>query len=170
MNVRFAGELLDHAAAVAYAQQCRAAGKRLVVTNGCFDLLHAGHVAYLAAARALGDALLIGLNSDASTRALKGPNRPLASEQDRAKVLLALRVVDAVVIFNESTADRLLADLRPAIYVKGGDYALSGAAAGKPLPEEPTVRSYGGEIRLLPYLDGRSTTALIERIGRAKTD
>ena len=85
-----------------------------MVTNGCFDLLHAGHVAYLAAARALGDALLVGLNSDASTRALKGPNRPLASEQDRAMVLLALRVVDAVVIFNEPTADRLLAEGPPS--------------------------------------------------------
>jgi rfaE bifunctional protein nucleotidyltransferase chain/domain len=170
MNVRFAGEQLDHAAAMAYAQRYRTAGKRLVVTNGCFDLLHAGHVAYLAAARALGDALLVGLNSDASMRALKGPNRPLAPEQDRATVLLALRVVDAVVIFDEPTADRLLADLRPALYVKGGDYALSSTATGKLLPEEPTVRSYGGEIRLLPYLDGRSTTALIERIRRANID
>ena len=137
---------------------------RLVVTNGCFDLLHAGHVAFLAEARALGDALLVGLNSDSSTRALKGPNRPLVSEQDRAAVLLGLRMVDAVVIFDEATAGPLLAELRPAVYAKGGDYALAGTAVGVPLPEEQVVRSFGGEIQLLPYLAGRSTTALIERI------
>ncbi|MGH2346971.1 MAG: adenylyltransferase/cytidyltransferase family protein [Chloroflexota bacterium] len=169
MSAESAGDLLDRAAAIAYARRCRAAGKRLVVTNGCFDLLHAGHVGYLTAARALGDALLVGLNSDASTRALKGPDRPLTPERDRAMVLLALRAVDAVVIFDELTANRLLADLRPEIYVKGGDYVPAGAEAGKPLPEEPTVRAYGGEIHLLPYLAGRSSTDLIKRIRGART-
>jgi rfaE bifunctional protein nucleotidyltransferase chain/domain len=160
------GGLLDRTAATAFAHGCRADGKRLVVTNGCFDLLHAGHVSFLAEARTLGDALLVGLNSDLSTRALKGPERPLAPEHDRATVLLALRSVDAVVIFDETTAGLLLAELQPSVYAKGGDYALAGSSTGTPLPEEPVVRSFGGEIHLLPYLPGRSTTALIERIRR----
>lgn len=157
-------DLLDRSAASAFAHRLRAEGKRLVVTNGCFDLLHAGHVSFLSEARALGDALLVGLNSDASMRALKGPERPLTPELDRAAVLLALRSIDAVVIFGESTAGPLLAELRPAIYAKGGDYSLAGSANGTPLPEEAVVRSFGGAIHLLPYLPGRSTTALIERI------
>lgn len=159
-----AGTLLTRERAIAYAAQLREAGKRLVVTNGVFDLLHAGHVTYLAQARALGDALLVGLNSDAGTRALKGPGRPLMGQDDRAAVLLALRMVDAVLIFDEPTAGPLLAALRPPIYVKGGDYTLAGAGAGTPLPEEPVVRGYGGEIRLIPYREGRSTSALIARI------
>jgi rfaE bifunctional protein nucleotidyltransferase chain/domain len=158
------GSLLDHADAVRTAADCRASGLRLVFTNGVFDLIHAGHVAYLSAARSLGDILLVGLNSDASVRALKGPERPIVPEEDRAAVLLALRAVDAVVIFSEPTASRILADVRPAIYVKGGDYALSGSASGTPLPEEPVVRAYGGEVHLIPYLTGRSTTDLIRRI------
>ena len=157
---------LDRPAAAAFARRCRTEGRKLVVTNGCFDLLHAGHVSFLAEARALGDALLVGLNSDASTRALKGSERPLAQELDRAAVLLALRSVDAVVIFSEATAGPLLAELRPAIYAKGGDYSLAGSPTGTLLPEEDVVRSFGGEIHILPYLPGRSTTALIERIRR----
>lgn len=157
--------LLDLEAAAAWAASLRAAGLRLVVTNGVFDLLHAGHVAYLAAARALGDALLVGLNSDACARALKGPERPLVPQEDRALVLLALRSVDAVVIFDERTAGPLLAALQPPLYVKGGDYALGGIEqGGTPLPEEPVVRGYGGEIRLIPYLPGRSTSRLVEKI------
>ncbi len=158
------GRLWDRAEAAAFARLYAAEGKRLVVTNGCFDLLHAGHVSFLSEARALGDALVVGLNSDASTRTLKGPERPLAPELDRAAVLLALRSVDAVVIFDEPTAGPLLTELRPAIYAKGGDYSLAGSLTGTPLPEEVVVRSFGGAIHLLPYLPGRSTTALIERI------
>lgn len=165
MNAQLSGLLLDRAGAVRFAADLRAAGRRLVVTNGVFDLLHAGHVAYLAAARALGDALLVGLNSDAGTRALKGPARPIVAERDRARVLLALRAVDAVVIFDEPTAGPLLEALRPPIYVKGGDYALAGSGgAGSQLPEEPIIRAYGGAIHLIPYLDGQSTSALIARI------
>jgi rfaE bifunctional protein nucleotidyltransferase chain/domain len=162
----WAGLLLGRAEAVQYAADLRAAGKRLVVTNGVFDLLHLGHVQYLAVARDLGDALLVGLNSDACTRALKGPGRPLEGERDRAAVLLALRAVDAVTIFDEPTAGPLLDALRPPIYVKGGDYALSDAGSGQGtrLPEEPTVRAYGGIIHLIPYLDGYSTSALLARI------
>jgi rfaE bifunctional protein nucleotidyltransferase chain/domain len=156
--------LLDREGSRHYALALREAGQTLVFTNGCFDLLHAGHVQYLAAARALGDALLVGLNSDASSRLLKGPSRPLMRQEDRAAVLLALRSVDAVVIFDEPTASSLLELVRPALYVKGGDYSLAGTPGGAPLPEEPVVRAYGGQIRLLPYLEGRSTSALIARI------
>ncbi len=116
---------------------CDRVDRRLVFTNGMFDLLHAGHIAYLAAARDLGDVLLVGLNSDQSTRLLKGPGRPLVPETDRAVVLLALRAVDGVVVFDEPTAGALIRALRPDIYVKGGDYSLSGSGAGTPLPEEP---------------------------------
>lgn len=164
MSNELSGRLLDRAEAARFAAQCRAEGRRLVVTNGCFDLLHAGHVAYLSAARSLGDALLVGLNADATVTALKGPGRPLAPEADRAAVLLALRAVDAVVIFAEPTAGPLLAELKAPIYAKGGDYALAGSSQGSALPEEPVVRSYGGKIHLLPYQEGRSTSALIERI------
>lgn len=156
--------LLDRAAAQQYARRLQAHGKRLVVTNGCFDLLHAGHVQYLEAARALGDALLVGLNSDAGTRALKGPARPIVPELDRATVLLALRSVDAVVLFDEPTAGPLLQELTPPIYVKGGDYTTAGSGLQKALPEEPVVNGYGGRIVLLPYLPGRSTSQLVERI------
>lgn len=166
MRHQTSGVLLSRSQAIDFAIFCRAQGLKLVVTNGCFDLLHAGHVAYLAAARALGDALLVGLNADAAVRALKGPGRPLTSEADRAAVLLALRAVDAVVIFEEPTAGPLLEELQPPIYAKGGDYSAGGDGTGTPLPEEPVVHGYGGTIHLLPYLDGCSTSALIERIRR----
>ena len=105
----------------AYAAALRAAGARVVFTNGCFDILHAGHVRYLTAARAQGDVLILGLNSDASVRRLKGPSRPINNELDRAEVVGALAAVDAVVIFGEDTAETLIAKVRPAVYVKGGD-------------------------------------------------
>jgi rfaE bifunctional protein nucleotidyltransferase chain/domain len=136
----------------------RAGGGRLVLTNGCFDLLHVGHVRYLQAARELGELLIVGLNSDASTRALKGPERPLVPAAERAEVLAALACVDAIVIFDEPTAETLVAALRPEIYVKGSDYAEAD------LPEARIVRRYGGEVRLLPAITGISTTALIARI------
>src|SRR6266511_703833 len=132
------------------ARELRAAGKKLVVTNGCFDLLHVGHVRYLQAARRLGDFLVVGINSDASVRALKGPERPLVPEHERAEVLAALACVDAVVIFAEPTAERLVAVLRPDTYVKGDDYTEAG------LPEARVVRAYGGEVRLLPTVPGAS--------------
>jgi D-beta-D-heptose 7-phosphate kinase/D-beta-D-heptose 1-phosphate adenosyltransferase len=135
-----------------------AAGKTLVFTNGIFDLLHAGHVATLEAARALGDALYVGLNSDASARRLKGAARPLTPEEDRARVLAALACVDAVIPFDEDTAERLVAALRPEVYVKGGDYAKD-----EP-PEARVVAAYGGRVVIVPTLPGRSTTALIQAI------
>jgi D-beta-D-heptose 7-phosphate kinase/D-beta-D-heptose 1-phosphate adenosyltransferase len=157
-------QLLDLAGAKRVVADCRARGLRLVFTNGVFDLIHAGHVSYLTDARALGDFLLVGLNSDTSVRVLKGLERPIVFEEDRAAVLLGLRAVDAVVIFDEPTASEIILDLRPAIYAKGGDYTLAGTGSGTPLPEEASVRSYGGEIRLIPYLPQRSTTDLLRRI------
>ena len=133
-------------------------GRATVFTNGCFDLLHPGHVAYLEAARLLGDALIVAVNTDRSVRALKGPKRPLTPEQDRARVLAALACVDFVTLFDDATAERLLRVLQPDIYVKGGDYAQT-----EPV-EAATVRAYGGSVRILPYTSGYSTTTLIQRI------
>ena len=132
----------------------------LVFTNGCFDILHAGHVRYLAAARALGDVLILGLNSDASVRRLKGETRPVNTEADRAEVVDALKSVDAVVIFGEDTAEELIAKVRPAVYAKGGDYTR------ETLPEARIVERYGGEVAFIPLVAGKSTTSIIERAGR----
>lgn len=143
----------------------RAQGLCVVLTNGVFDLLHMGHVAYLQAARALGDVLVVGVNSDASTRANKGPTRPLVPAPERAALLAALRCVDYVTIFEQRTAEALVAALEPEVYVKGGDYRLDDASAkGAPLPEARVLRGYGGRVELIPYIAGRSTTELIEKI------
>lgn len=141
-------------------------GVRLVLTNGVFDLIHAGHVGYLERARALGDLLVVALNSDASTRALKGPLRPIVPQADRAAVLGALRCVDHVTVFEEATAEVVVAAVRPDVYVKGGDYASGGGEAPDlaRLPEARIVAGYGGEVRLLPYAEGRSTSEIIRRI------
>ncbi len=136
----------------------------MVFTNGCFDLLHPGHVSYLRAARSLGDALVVGLNSDASIGRLKGLSRPIVPERDRATVLAALQSVDAVVLFGEDTPVRLMRELKPATYVKGGDYRV------EDLPEAEVAAEIGTEVKILPFEPGYSTTALIERIrsvGRA---
>ncbi len=141
-------------------ESVRARGGRVVATGGCFDLLHAGHVASLQAARRLGECLVVCLNSDASARRLKGPGRPVVAEEDRAAVLAALECVDAVVIFDEPTPEAVLSRLRPDIFAKGGDYAVAD------LPEAALLRSWGGEVMLLPYLEGRSTTRLLEEVNR----
>ncbi len=127
----------------------------LVFTNGVFDVLHRGHVEYLEAARALGDRLVVGLNSDASVRRLKGPARPVNPQEDRAVVLGGLAAVDAVVVFEEDTPVAALRRVQPDIWAKGGDYALTD------LPEAGVLAEWGGHAVVLPYLDGRSTTALI---------
>ena len=142
--------------------QVRAAGKRLVVTNGCFDILHAGHVTYLAAARSLGDVLLVGLNSDASVRQLKGAGRPVNPEQDRATVLAALAAVDGVCLFEEVDALRLLAEVKPDIYAKGGDYTIDTINQ----PERRLVEAAGGRVVILPGVPGRSTTGVLEKIAK----
>ena len=144
--------------ALAWRKKLRDAGKRVVFTNGCFDVLHAGHVEYLAWARAQGDALIVGLNSDDSVRRIKGPNRPIVSFADRARVLTALRSVDAVVEFGEKTPEALLDKLRPDVHVKSSQYRE------EELPERDVVLRHGGEIKLAPHVQGASTTGLIARI------
>ena len=138
----------------------REAGQRVVFTNGCFDILHAGHVRYLEAARALGDCLVLGLNTDASVRRLKGETRPVNTELDRAAVVGALVAVDYVVLFDEPTAELLIEKVRPAVYAKGGDYTR------ETLPEAKIVEKYGGEVHFIDLVPGRSTTKIIEKIGR----
>src|SRR5437764_420830 len=142
------------------SENLRAAGKKLVATNGCFDLLHVGHVRYLRAARALGDFLAVGLNSDRSVRELKGSGRPVMTESDRAEVLAALGCVDLVTIFPEMRATRFLASTRPAIYVKGGDYSFETLNE----EERAALKQIGAEIRLIPFEAGYSTSRLIEEI------
>ncbi|MCG8515993.1 MAG: D-glycero-beta-D-manno-heptose 1-phosphate adenylyltransferase [Halanaerobiales bacterium] len=141
-------------------QRERKTGKKIVFTNGCFDILHVGHVHYLTAAKKRGDILVIGLNSDRSVKGLKGDKRPLIDETARAEVLSSLEVVDYISIFNESTANQIIADLQPDIYVKGGDYQIGN------LPEVSTVASYGGEVQLIPVVTGASTTNIIKEILR----
>jgi D-glycero-beta-D-manno-heptose 1-phosphate adenylyltransferase len=140
----------------------RAGGKRLVVTNGCFDLLHLGHITYLETARCHGDALLVGVNSDEAVRQLKGPERPVNQEYDRAAVLAALESVDGVCVFAEPTATRFLAAAQPDVYVKGGDYTLDTLNQD----ERRTVEQAGGGIVIVPFVAGRSTTALLKKISR----
>ncbi|MCC7353520.1 MAG: adenylyltransferase/cytidyltransferase family protein [Anaerolineae bacterium] len=156
------GRVLSWEAARAWREELRAAGRRLAFTNGHFDLLHVGHLDYLEAARALGNALCVGLNGDASTRALKGPSRPFVPQEERARLLAALACVDAVVVFDSPTAEALVAALEPDVYVKGGDWNL----ATRIPPEATVAQSYGAEVRFLPYLPEHSTTALVERIVR----
>jgi D-beta-D-heptose 7-phosphate kinase/D-beta-D-heptose 1-phosphate adenosyltransferase len=144
----------------------QANGERGVFTNGCFDLLHLGHVRYLQDARALGDFLVLGLNGDESVAFLKGAGRPLVPAVERAEILAALTCVDYVTIFPEKTANAIVELLRPAIYVKGGDWHATPGNDPNPkrLPEAPSVLAYGGTVRLIPYLPGHSTTELIAAI------
>ncbi len=153
--------LLTLDSAIAFCTSLRQAGQRLVLTNGVFDLLHLGHVDYLEKARALGDALIVGVNSDNSARQLKGEGRPFVPAAERAGLIAALRCVEAAVIFEELTADALVLALQPHIYVKGGDYA------SKPIPEATTAHSLGAEIRLIEYLPNHSTTELLAKIRAA---
>src|SRR5216684_7685711 len=138
----------------------RAQGKRLVLANGCFDLLHLGHVRYLQAARALGDALVVGLNGDRSVRQLKGPGRPINDEKTRAEMLAALECVDLVTIFSEMRATHFLEMAAPAIYAKGGDYSSETLNA----EERAILQKLGAEIRIVPLEEGYSTSGLLERL------
>jgi rfaE bifunctional protein nucleotidyltransferase chain/domain len=161
-RVNFREKLIPLTALAAWRAEVRASGKRLVVTNGCFDILHLGHVTYLETARNLGDLLLIGLSGDESVRQLKGPTRPVNNEQDRAAVLAALESVSGVSIFVEKTASHFLSIAKPDIYIKGGDYTLE--TLNK--EERRIVEEAGGKITLLPFVPGKSTTALLEKISR----
>ena len=143
----------------AIREQLGATGKSLVFTNGCFDLLHVGHVRYLREARALGDALVVAVNGDASVRALKGPTRPINSEDDRAEVLAALECVDYVVIFHTERVTEVVRTIRPHIYAKGGDYTVASLDPG----ERGALEEAGAAIRILPLVPGKSTTATLAR-------
>lgn len=136
----------------------RAEAKRLAFTNGVFDLLHIGHLRYLKEAASLADVLWVGLNSDESVRQLKGPLRPIMPWAERAELLAALSPVDAVVFFNEATADDILRLVQPDLYVKGGDYTIA------TLPEAPTARALESEIKILPFVKGRSTTDIVQLV------
>ncbi|MGC5053031.1 PfkB family carbohydrate kinase [Micromonospora sp. DT48] len=160
VHAAVAGDRVGVAASAAVVARVRAAGGTVVATGGCFDLLHAGHVATLQAARQLGDCLVVCLNSDASVAGLKGPGRPVMRQDDRSRLLAALSCVDAVMIFDEPTPEAALSWLRPDIWVKGGDYA-TGGGDGTDLPEAALLRRWGGHTVVVPYLDGRSTTELI---------
>jgi rfaE bifunctional protein nucleotidyltransferase chain/domain len=135
----------------------KTSGKKIVFTNGCFDLLHVGHVRYLQEARAQGDILVVGVNSDASTKRLKGPTRPVQNESDRAEILAALGCIDFSVIFTEDTPQNLIEQVRPDVLVKGGDWAVDQIVGA------PFVQSYGGEVRSLHFVDGKSTTKIIAK-------
>lgn len=139
-------------------KRLRSQGKRIVFTNGCFDILHVGHVDYLSRARREGDVLVVGLNSDSSVRKIKGKGRPINSERDRAKVLASLTCVDYISIFSEPTPERLIKDLRPDTLVKGGDWKVKDIVGGK------FVVSYGGKVKRIPFVKGYSTTSIIRKI------
>ncbi len=142
----------------ALAARLRAAGRRVVLANGCFDLLHVGHVRYLAAARALGDVLFVGINSDAAVARLKGPGRPLLPAAERAEILTGLRAVDHVVVFDEDTADRLVSLVRPAVHAKGTDYTDAS------VPEAASVRAAGGRVAIVGDPKDHATRDIIARI------
>jgi rfaE bifunctional protein nucleotidyltransferase chain/domain len=151
-------KILSREALAAALEPRRARGERIVFTNGCFDILHVGHTRYLAQARALGDLLVVGLNSDSSVQGLKGPQRPLVPEDERAEMLAHLACVDYISLFDEQRPDALIEVVRPHVHVKGGDYCE------EDLPEAPVVRRHGGRIVIVPLVEGRSTTNIIRRI------
>jgi D-beta-D-heptose 7-phosphate kinase/D-beta-D-heptose 1-phosphate adenosyltransferase len=153
-------KILTRVAMLPERERLRAGGKRLVFTNGVFDLLHVGHVRYLAQARALGDALLVAINSDRTVRELKGRNRPIFNEAERAEILAALRVVDYVVVFDDVSPRSLIAELLPDVLVKGGDYNLD------QIHGREEVEAAGGKVISLPFVEGSSTTDLIKRMSR----
>jgi rfaE bifunctional protein nucleotidyltransferase chain/domain len=156
----FAKKVMSSPELARWREGLRRKGKKLVVTNGCFDLLHLGHVTYLEQARRQGNALLVGVTSDANVRALKGPGRPLNSAEDRAAVLAALQSVDAVHVFPEPDARAFLKSIRPDVYVKGGDYTLDTINQD----ERRLLEEMGVEIVLLPVVPGKSTSTLLEKI------
>lgn len=151
-------KIIERKSLTELVKELKAQKKAIVFTNGCFDILHVGHVRYLQAAKQLGDVLILGLNSDVSVQALKGPGRPVNGQDDRAEVLAALAAVDHIVMFDEITAEQLIRTIQPAVYVKGGDYIID------ELPEAGIVREYGGKIVLIPEVQGRSTTKLIKKL------
>jgi rfaE bifunctional protein nucleotidyltransferase chain/domain len=152
------GKVLSQEELIRVRARLRAEGRRLVFTNGCFDILHVGHVRYLAEARALGDALLVAINGDRSVRALKGPNRPVMSEAERAEILAALEAVDFVTVFDEESPRTLISEVLPDVLVKGGDYRLD------EIHGREEVERAGGRVLSLPFVEGASTSGVIGRI------
>ena len=150
--------LIDRDKAAQVCEDLRRQGNKIVFTNGCFDIIHAGHVRYLTAAKNFGDVLIVGLNTDESVRKLKGASRPINNQADRAEVLLGLKAVDHVIYFGEATAENLIGEVKPAVYVKGGDYTL------ETLPEAKIVQNFGGRVEFINLVAGKSTTNLIQKI------
>ena len=142
-------------------QRARSEGKTIVFTNGCFDILHRGHVAYLQKAKSLGDILIVGMNTDASVQKLKGPDRPVNTLEDRAFVLAALKSVDYVIAFDEDTPINLITTLKPDILVKGGDYSLETIVGAQEVIES------GGRVEIIPFVEGKSTTSIIDSIKKS---
>lgn len=160
--MKFADKIISWEHLPEWRAGLRAQGRRLVVTNGCFDLLHRGHVTYLESARNLADALMVGVNSDASVSELKGPQRPVNCEEDRAAVLAALESVAGVCVFTDRTALRFLSVVQPDIYAKGGDYTIDTINQ----EERRLVEGLGGKVVVLPVVPGKSTTSLLAKIAR----
>jgi len=158
MDIDYKHKIVNREQLAEIVRKARETGKKIVFTNGVFDLLHVGHVRYLHWARSRGDMLIVAINSDASARRLKGPKRPIVPQDERAEMLAALAFVDYVIIFDEDTPDNILRIVRPDVHVKGGDYRP------EELPEAPLVKSLGGEIQIAPHVDGKSTTITIARI------
>ena len=150
--------IIDRNIAAHFCDGLKQSGRQIVFTNGCFDIIHAGHVRYLTAAKNFGDVLIVGLNTDESVRRLKGDSRPINNQDDRAEVLLGLKAVDHVIFFGEATAENLIAEVKPNVYVKGGDYTLD------TLPEAKIVQRYGGRVELVNLVAGRSTTNIVQKI------
>lgn len=161
---QMSGKILLRSELGAERERLRAAGKRLVFTNGCFDILHVGHVRYLAAARGLGDALLVAINSDRSVRELKGAGRPVMTEDERAEMLAALAAVDYVTVFDENSPRALIAEVLPDVLVKGGDYSLD------EIHGREEVEAAGGRVLSLPFVEGASTTSIIGRVKKVMSD
>ena len=152
--------LIDRKDVSNFCEELRKSNKKIVFTNGCFDILHVGHIRYLSAAKEFGDILIVGLNTDTSVKSLKGNDRPINNENDRAEVLLALKAIDHVVLFGEKTAEELIAQIKPDIYVKGGDYTL------ETLPEAKAIIAAGGRIEFIDFVKGKSTTNVISKISQ----
>ena len=150
--------LIDKEFGKQLVENLKAQNKKVVFTNGCFDILHVGHLRYLNEAKKQGDVLIIGVNSDSSVKRLKGETRPINNQFDRAELLCGLKAVDYAVIFEEDTPEELIATLKPSIHVKGGDYKK------EDLPETKIVESYGGEVRILSFIEGKSTTNIVNKI------
>ena len=151
-------KLVEKSKIAEFLKELKSSNKKVVMTNGCFDILHAGHVRYLKESKKFGDILIVGLNSDSSVKALKGPSRPINSEMDRAEVLAGLESVNYIIIFDEISPVKLLDEVKPDIYTKGADYTV------ETLPEAETVMKNGGKIKFINLVEGKSTTKIIDKI------